>query len=146
MESNRQTTIPAGLQFAALVRQRIGDILAREMHDDGMMHLYHTGAYWTAFEHSAYRLASLCPYTRVTPLLVRGIPRAIVTACITDSLLASATRGLAHTTDTQNERAYRMTRPADTEGYRHWHQQQTGIIEGVALSVRNAYRPTVSYD
>lgn len=146
MESKRQTAVPSGLQFAALVRQRIGDILAREMHDDGMMHLYHTGAYWTAFEHSAYRLASLCPYTRVTPLLVRGIPRAIVTACITDSLLASATRGLAHTTDTQHERAYRMTRPTDTEEYCHWHQQQTGIIEGVALSVRNAYRPTVSYD
>lgn len=146
MESNRQTTIPAGLQFAALVRQRIGDILAREMHDDGMMHLYHTGAYWTAFEHSAYRLASLCPYTRVTPLLVRGIPRAIVTACITDSLLASATRALAHTTDTQHERTYRMTRPTDTEEYCHWHQQQAAIIEGVALSVRNAYRPTVSYD
>ena len=128
MESKRQTAVPSGLQFAALVRQRIGDILAREMHDDGMMHLYHTGAYWTAFEHSAYRLASLCPYTRVTPLLVRGIPRAIVTACITDSLLASATRGLAHTTDTQHEKSCLAPGSTATESYNQWHDRQVAIF------------------
>ena len=57
MRKERETCeVPSGLRLMNLLREHLTEIMDRERANQNSIHLYCTGAYWVAFECSAYQL------------------------------------------------------------------------------------------
>ena len=57
----RTTFMPSGIRLQQLIQNQYKEILAREKNNDKFIHLYDIGAYWVAFERSAYQLCLTFP-------------------------------------------------------------------------------------
>ena len=69
MRKERETCeVPSGLRLMNLLRERLTEIMDRERANQNSIHLYCTGAYWVAFECSAYQLYRAFPDSETMPL------------------------------------------------------------------------------
>lgn len=119
-----------------LVEGGITGILAREQQSDGVICLYRSGAYWTAFECSAYRLSLLCPDALVIPMKVEGVSFPVVTAHVEGSRLEAVARHLSCRKKDNRTRMYDFPDTDDDGAYRNWHDRQAaGIARAVSEGV-----------
>ena len=88
----RTTFMPSGIRLQQLIQNQYKEILAREKNNDKFIHLYDIGAYWVAFERSAYQLHRAFPDSETTPLRLFAYPFPIVMVSVTDRSLRSYTR------------------------------------------------------
>ena len=93
MRKERETCeVPSGLRLMNLLRERLTEIMDRERANQNSIHLYCTGAYWVAFECSAYQLYRAFPDSETMPLRLFAYPFPIVMVSVTDRSLRSYTR------------------------------------------------------
>ena len=85
----RTTFMPSGIRLQQLIQNQYKEILAREKNNDKFIHLYDIGAYWVAFERSAYQLHRAFPDSETTPLRLFAYPFPIVMVSVTDRSLRS---------------------------------------------------------
>ena len=83
----RTTFMPSGIRLQQLIQNQYKEILAREKNNDKFIHLYDIGAYWVAFERSAYQLHRAFPDSETTPLRLFAYPFPIVMVSVTDRSL-----------------------------------------------------------
>lgn len=75
-------TIPSGICLENLIQNHHAEILSREKNNDKFIHLYNIGAYWVAFEQSAYRLNDLFPKCELSLFIVPDRPDYVVMASV----------------------------------------------------------------
>jgi len=93
MRKERETCeVPSGLRLMNLLRERLTEIMDRERANQNSIHLYCTGAYWVAFECSAYQLYRAFPDSETMPLRLFAYPFPIVMVSVTDRSLRSYAR------------------------------------------------------
>ena len=93
MREERETCgVPSGIRLMNLLRERLTEIMDRERANQNSIHLYCTGAYWVAFECSAYQLYRAFPDSETMPLRLFAYPFPIVMVSVTDRSLRSYTR------------------------------------------------------
>ena len=79
MRKERETCeVPSGLRLMNLLREHLTEIMDRERANQNSIHLYCTGAYWVAFECSAYQLYRAFPDSETMPLRLFAYPFPIV--------------------------------------------------------------------
>ena len=83
----RTTSMPSGIRLQQLIQNQHKEILAREKNNDKFIHLYDIGAYWVAFERSAYQLHRAFPDSETMPLRLFAYPFPIVMVSVTDRSL-----------------------------------------------------------
>lgn len=86
------SSLPSGIRLVALLNEHLGEIMGRERTNRTSIHLYCTGAYWVAFECSAYQLRRVFPDSETTPMRLLGYPFPIVMVSVTDRSLRSYVR------------------------------------------------------
>ena len=112
-----------------LLRERLTEIMDRERANQNSIHLYCTGAYWVAFECSAYQLHRAFPDSETTPLRLFAYPFPIVMVSVTDRSLRSYTRKHILRRDGSDYKL--LTVPGfSLADYREWH---VGEVEGLPL-------------
>ena len=125
----RTTSMPSGIRLQQLIQNRYKEILAREKNNDKFIHLYDIGAYWVAFERSAYQLHRAFPDSETTPLRLFAYPFPIVMVSVTDRSLRSYTRKHILRRDGSDYKL--LTVPGfPLADYREWH---AGEVEGLPL-------------
>ena len=62
----RTTSMPSGIRLQQLIQNQHKEILVREKNNDKFIHLYDIGAYWVAFERSAFRLSDIFRQCEIT--------------------------------------------------------------------------------
>ena len=123
----RTTSMPSGIRLQQLIQNRYKEILAREKNNDKFIHLYDIGAYWVAFERSAYQLCLTFPDSEITPLRLFAYPFPIVMVSVTDRSLRSYTRKHILRRDGSDYKL--LTVPGfPLADYREWH---AGEVEGL---------------
>ena len=125
----RTTFMPSGIRLQQLIQNQYKEILAREKNNDKFIHLYDIGAYWVAFERSAYQLRRVFPDSETTPLRLFAYPFPIVMVSVTDrSLRLYARKHILR----RDETDYKLlTVPGlPLPAYREWH---SGEVEGLPL-------------
>ena len=75
-------TLPSGIRLKNLIQSQHTEILSREKNNDKFIHLYSIGAYWVAFEQSAYRLNDLFPKCELSLFIVPDRPDYVVMASV----------------------------------------------------------------
>ena len=123
----RTTFMPSGIRLQQLIQNQYKEILAREKNNDKFIHLYDIGAYWVAFERSAYQLHRAFPDSETTPLRLFAYPFPIVMVSVTDrSLRLYARKHILR----RDETDYKLlTVPGfPLADYREWH---AGEVEGL---------------
>ena len=78
----RTTFMPSGIRLQQLIQNQHKEILAREKNNDKFIHLYDIGAYWAAFERSAYRLSGLFSENELTLFCVPDCVEYVVMASV----------------------------------------------------------------
>lgn len=99
-----------------LLQNEIRPILRKEDGNRDAIHLYSLGAWWVAFESSAFQLACRCPDAVIIPLQWKEIPYPLLAACVALSELPAC-----------NARKEQVTLQAprmDTERYRQWRKKK----------------------
>ena len=86
------SSLPSGIRLMNLLRERLTEIMDRERANLNSIHLYCTGAYWVAFECSAYQLYRAFPDSETMPLRLFAYPFPIVMVSVTDRSLRSYAR------------------------------------------------------
>lgn len=127
-------TRPSGLQLMDLIRHHIGEILSKEEGNSTAMYLYRTGAYWTAFEQSAFLLESLCGTVSIIPVKIAGIPLPVVTAGLENAYFPKAVQGLPVLAYSSARAAYRLPDLLDGRAYHLWHMRKA---ETITSALRN---------
>ena len=123
----RTTFMPSGIRLQQLIQNQYKEILAREKNNDKFIHLYDIGAYWVAFERSAYQLCLTFPDSEITPLRLFAYPFPIVMVSVTDRSLRSYTRKHILRRDGSDYKL--LTVPGfPLADYREWH---AGEVEGL---------------
>lgn len=131
----------SGLELTDLIKNHIQEILGKEKQNLSAMYLYRTGAYWIAFEQSAYRLASLCKTISIVPMKILGIPAPVVTAGLKDDNFREVVKGLCVVDWSRTRIIYLMPEDLNDEAYEMWHQKKTkeilrfmrkGLLRGVS--------------
>ena len=123
----RTTSMPSGIRLQQLIQNQYKEILAREKNNDKFIHLYDIGAYWVAFERSAYQLHRAFPDSETTPLRLFAYPFPIVMVSVTDRSLRSYTRKHILRRDGSDYKL--LTVPGfPLADYREWH---AGEVEGL---------------
>ena len=123
----RTTFMPSGIRLQQLIQNQYKEILAREKNNDKFIHLYDIGAYWVAFERSAYQLHRAFPDSETTPLRLFAYPFPIVMVSVTDRSLRSYAR--KHILRWDETDYVVLTAPeSSSTDYRRWH---AGEVEGL---------------
>ena len=123
----RTTFMPSGIRLQQLIQNQYKEILAREKNNDKFIHLYDIGAYWVAFERSAYQLCLTFPDSEITPLRLFAYPFPIVMVSVTDRSLRSYARKHILRRDGSDYKL--LTVPGfPLADYREWH---AGEVEGL---------------
>lgn len=78
----RTASVPSGIRLQWLIQNQHIEILVRERDNDKFIHLYNIGAYWVAFERSAYRLNGLFPKSELTLFCISGCTEYVVMASV----------------------------------------------------------------
>ena len=130
MRKERETCeVPSGLRLMNLLRERLTEIMDRERANQNSIHLYCTGAYWVAFECSAYQLYRAFPDSETMPLRLFAYPFPIVMVSVTDRSLRSYARKHILRRDGSDYKL--LTVPGfSLADYREWH---AGEVEGLPL-------------
>ena len=130
MRKERETCeVPSGLRLMNLLREHLTEIMDRERANQNSIHLYCTGAYWVAFECSAYQLYRAFPDSETMPLRLFAYPFPIVMVSVTDRSLRSYTRKHILRRDESDYKL--LTVPGlPLADYREWH---AGEVEGLPL-------------
>ena len=130
MRKERETCeVPSGLRLMNLLREHLTEIMDRERTNQNSIHLYCTGAYWVAFECSAYQLYRAFPDSETMPLRLFAYPFPIVMVSVTDRSLRSYTRKHILRRDESDYKL--LTVPGlPLAAYREWH---AGEVEGLPL-------------
>ena len=130
MRKERETCeVPSGLRLMNLLREHLTEIMDRERANQNSIHLYCTGAYWVAFECSAYQLYRAFPDSETMPLRLFAYPFPIVMVSVTDRSLRSYTRKHILRRDESDYKL--LTVPGlPLAAYREWH---AGEVEGLPL-------------
>ena len=130
MRKERETCeVPSGLRLMNLLRERLTEIMDRERANQNSIHLYCTGAYWVAFECSAYQLYRAFPDSETMPLRLFAYPVPIVMVSVTDRSLRSYARTHILRRDASDSKL--LTVPGfSLADYREWH---AGEVEGLPL-------------
>ena len=128
MRKERETCeVPSGLRLMNLLREHLTEIMDRERANQNSIHLYCTGAYWVAFECSAYQLYRAFPDSETMPLRLFAYPFPIVMVSVTDRSLRSYTRKHILRRDESDYKL--LTVPGfPLADYREWH---AGEVEGL---------------
>ena len=128
MRKERETCeVPSGLRLMNLLREHLTEIMDRECANQNSIHLYCTGAYWVAFECSAYQLYRAFPDSETMPLRLFAYPFPIVMVSVTDRSLRSYTRKHILRRDGSDYKL--LTVPGlPLADYREWH---AGEVEGL---------------
>ena len=125
----RTTFMPSGIRLQQLIQNQYKEILAREKNNDKFIHLYDIGAYWVAFERSAYQLCLTFPDSEITPLRLFAYPFPIVMVSVTDRSLRSYARKHILRRDESDYKL--LTVPGfSLADYLEWH---AGEVEGLPL-------------
>ena len=121
MRKERETCeVPSGLRLMNLLREHLTEIMDRECANQNSIHLYCTGAYWVAFECSAYQLYRAFPDSETMPLRLFAYPFPIVMVSVTDRSLRSYTRKHILRRDESDHKL--LTVPGfSLADYREWH-------------------------
>ena len=130
MRKERETCeVPSGLRLMNLLREHLTEIMDRERANQNSIHLYCTGAYWVAFECSAYQLYRAFPDSETMPLRLFAYPFPIVMVSVTDRSLRSYARKHILRRDGSDYKL--LTVPGfSLADYREWH---AGEVEGLPL-------------
>ena len=130
MRKERETCeVPSGIRLMNLLREHLTEIMDRERANQNSIHLYRTGAYWVAFECSAYQLYRAFPDSETMPLRLFAYPFPIVIVSVTDRSLRSYTRKHILRRDESDYKL--LTVPGlPLAAYREWH---AGEVEGLPL-------------
>ena len=130
MRKERETCeVPSGIRLMNLLREHLTEIMDRERANQNSIHLYRTGAYWVAFECSAYQLYRAFPDSETMPLRLFAYPFPIVMVSVTDRSLRSYTRKHILRRDESDYKL--LTVPGlPLAAYREWH---AGEVEGLPL-------------
>ena len=130
MRKERETCeVPSGLRLMNLLREHLTEIMDRERANQNSIHLYCTGAYWVAFECSAYQLYRAFPDSETMPLRLFAYPFPIVMVSVTDRSLSSYAR--KHILRRDDKDYKQLTVPVlSLADYHEWH---AGEVEGVPL-------------
>ena len=123
----RTTFMPSGIRLQQLIQNQYKEILAREKNNDKFIHLYDIGAYWVAFERSAYQLCLTFPDSEITPLRLFAYPFPIVMVSVTDRSLRSYARKHILRRDETDYVVLTVPESSLTD-YRRWH---AGEVEGL---------------
>ena len=128
MRKERETCeVPSGLRLMNLLREHLTEIMDRERANRKFIHLYDIGAYWVAFERSAYQLCLTFPDSEITPLRLFAYPFPIVMVSVTDRSLRSYARKHILRRDGSDYKL--LTVPGfPLADYREWH---AGEVEGL---------------
>ena len=78
----RTTSMPSGIRLQQLIQNQHKEILAREQNNDKFIHLYDIGAYWVAFERSAFRLSDIFRQCEITLFRVPSCSEYMVMASV----------------------------------------------------------------
>ena len=130
MRKERETCgVPSGIRLMNLLREHFTEIIDRERANQNSIHLYRTGAYWVAFECSAYQLYRAFPDSETMPLRLFAYPFPIVMVSVTDRSLRSYARKHILRRDGSDYKL--LTVPGfSLADYREWH---AGEVEGLPL-------------
>lgn len=107
-------------RFNRLLENEHSTILGRETNNSTAIHLYSYGAYWTAFEQSAYQLCRLFRGSSTAILQIKGYPFPAVMAFLSGETLQH--RANRYTTQTVSPDYKILSVPPLTPArYRSWH-------------------------
>ncbi|WP_297901348.1 hypothetical protein [uncultured Parabacteroides sp.] len=121
--------VPSGIRLMNLLRGHLEEIMDRERANRTSIHLYCTGAYWVAFERSAYQLRLVFPDSETTPMRLYAYPFPIVMASVSDRSLRSYARRHVPWRDEGDH--VTLTVPVfPLSDYQAWH---AGEVEGLPL-------------
>ena len=128
-DKREKEEVPSGIRLMLLLKERLVEIMDRERANQNSIHLYCTGAYWVAFECSAYQLYRAFPDSETTPLRLFAYPFPIVMVSVTDRSLRSYARKHILRRDESDYKL--LTVPGlPLPAYREWH---SGEVEGLPL-------------
>ena len=72
----------SGPRLIQLLQHDIRPILRKEDGNHDAMYLYSLGAWWVAFEGSAFQLSLRCPGAHVLPFRLKDVPYPVLAACV----------------------------------------------------------------
>lgn len=87
MANTHPSNEPSAIRLMRLMNDHLPEILLREQRNEGLILLYGTGEYWTAFEKSACQLCRIFPEAETSVLANTPGPFPAVMASITDERL-----------------------------------------------------------
>ncbi len=117
----RTTSMPSGIRLQQLIQNQHKEILVREKNNDKFIHLYDIGAYWVAFERSAFRLSDIFRQCEITLfrvpscseyMVMASVPADEAEVCLSEFIIL-------------HDGIYRKVRSEHslpTGDYRHWHE------------------------
>lgn len=123
MNDSRLQNEPCGLRLMRFMDTRLFDIIRREHGNDRSIHLYGTGAYWNAFEQSAYRLCRIFPESEITVVTHPAYPFPVVMASIPDGEMSAYARQHIFKHDDADYKEL-LADETGTQQYLVWHRQQ----------------------
>lgn len=131
---SKESEIPSGIRLMTLLKGHLAEIMDCERANRTSIHLYCTGPYWVAFEHSAYQLHLTRLCSEVTPMRLYAYPFPIVMVSVTDrSLRAYARKHILR----KDETDYKVLTVAgfSLADYREWHKSEVECLPLLSESV-----------
>ncbi len=113
-------TLPSGIRLKNLIQSQHTEILSREKNNDKFINLYSIGAYWVAFEQSAYRLNDLFPQCELSLFIVPDRPDYVVMASVSGDKVNAYFRKHVISRDGLNYKVLKAA-PLVAEYYQKWH-------------------------
>ena len=106
----------SGPRLIQLLQHDIRPILRKEDGNRDAMYLYSLGAWWVAFEGSAFQLSLRCPGAHVLPFRLKDVPYPVLAACVAADQLPGCNPRRQH---------LMVQAPSlNAEKYRRWRRQQ----------------------
>ena len=102
----------SGPRLIQLLQHDIRPILRKEDGNRDAMHLYSLGAWWVAFEGSAFQLSLRCPGASILPLRLKDVPCPVLAACVATDMLPGC--------NPRQQHLMLHTSSLDTKKYRQW--------------------------
>ena len=119
--------MPSGIRLQQLIQNQHKEILVREKNNDKFIHLYDIGAYWVAFERSAFRLSDIFRQCEITLFRVPSCSEYMVMA----SVPADEAEGCLGEYILLHDGIYRkvwLEHSLPTGDYRHWHEMSVRSV------------------
>jgi len=123
INQKEMSSLPSGVRLVRLLNDHLSEIMGCERANCTSIHLYCTGAYWVAFECSAYQLRLAFPDSETTPMRLLGYPFPVVMVSVTDRSLRSYEQ--EHIIKKDGVDYKELTVPAlSVSAYRTWHARE----------------------